>query len=342
MIATALLRSRLQWLPSLLRSFWALPVLAALFTLCCMAPSARGQYNGQATGADRSNSATATTNQSLLFPTTPDTVLSPGDQIGVRVFDQAEYTVSVRLGIDGTALLPLIGIVDLRGLSISDAELLIARKLQDAGMYRDPQVQITITEGPSSIITLAGEMHAVLPVVGSRNLYTVLAQGGGLPPGASRTVTIFRSGKTEPVNVDIGNDPVHSIAANVPIFPGDTIVISRIGVVYVLGEFKNPSVVSMTNYAPLTLTQVAALAGGPIFDAKYSELHIIRTVGDHRTVVTLNIKNVLYGKAPDPIMQPNDIVFLPPSAFKASIANGSLGSLLGIVSFGVAAISTFR
>ena len=317
-------------------------VLFVVATLLCGPVVARAQYNGQPTNQDLSNSATATTNQSTLFPTTPDTLLSPGDQIAIRVFDQAEYNLTVRLGIDGSALLPLIGVVDFRGLSITEAETLIASKLQDAGMYRDPQVQITITEGPSSVITIAGEMHAVLPVVGSRNLYTVLAQGGGLPASASRIVTIFRSGKTEPVNVDIGNDPVHSIAANVPVFPGDTIVVSRIGVVYVMGEFKNPSVVNMTNYGPLTLTQVAALAGGPIYDAKYSELHIIRTVGDHRTVVTLNIKNVLYGKAPDPIMQPNDIVFLPPSAFKASIVNGSLGSILGIVSFGIAAISTFR
>ena len=320
----------------------AAPLMVAVLALCWASTVVQAQYNGQATGADRSNSATATTNQSLLFPTTPDTVLSPGDQISIRVFEQAEYNLSVRLGIDGSALLPLIGMVDFRGLSVSDAEALVARKLQDAGMYRDPQVQITITEGPSSVITLAGEMHAVLPVVGARNLYTVLAQGGGLPSGASRTVTIFRSGKTEPVNVDIGNDPVHSIAANVPVFPGDTIVISRIGVVYVMGEFKNPSVVNMTNYGPLTLTQVSALAGGPVYDAKYSALHIIRTVGDHRTVVTLNIKNVLYGKVPDPIMQPNDIVFLPPSGFKESIANGSLGSILGIVSFGIAAITTLR
>lgn len=315
-----------------------------LLVLCmCVAPGlARAQYNGQTTTYDRSNAATATTNQSLLFPTTPDTLLSPGDQVSIRVFGELDYTVSVRLGIDGSALLPLVGMVDFRGLSVSQAELLVARKLSDAGMYRDPQVQITITEGPSSVVTLAGEMHGVFPVIGSRNLYTVISLGGGLPPSSSRIVTIFRSGKTEPVNVDIGNDPVHSIATNVPIFPGDTIVVSRIGVVYVMGEFRNPSVVNMTNYGPLTLTQVSALAGGPVYDAKYSELHIIRTVGDHRTVVTLNIKNVLYGKAPDPIMQPNDIVFLPPSAFKASIANGSLGSILGIISFGIAAISTFR
>ena len=317
--------------------------LCLAFLLLCASPAlALAQYNGPPTTADRANSANPSNDQSLLFPTTPDTVLTPGDQIAIRVFGDNDYTLSVRVGIDGTVLLPLIGSVDLRGQTVNTAEAMIAGKLRDAGMYRDPQVVLTITDGPASVVTLAGEMHSVQPIIGSRSLYSVIASGGGLPTGASRVVTIFRSGQTNPVSVDIGNDPVHSAAANIPVFPGDTVVISRIGVVYVMGEFRQPGIVNITNYGPLTLTQVSALVGGPVYDAKYNELHIIRTVGDHRTVTTLNIKNVLYGKAPDPIMQPNDIVFLPPSAFKASIANGSLGSILGIISFGIAAFATFR
>ena len=302
----------------------------------------RAQYNGPPTAADRVNGVNATDDRSLLFPNTPDTLLAAGDQIAVRVFGDTDYILTIRIGVDGSALLPLIGQVNFTGLTVSGAEQLIAQRLQDAGMYRNPQVILTITEGPSSVITVAGEMHSVLQVVGSRNLYSVIASAGGLPSNASRLVTIFRAGKTDAVTVDIGNDPMHSAAANIPIFPGDTIVVSRIGVVYVMGEFRSPGVVPMTNYGPLTLTQVSAQVGGPVYDAKYGALHIIRTVGDHRTVVTLNIKNVLYGKAPDPIMQPNDIVFLPPSAFKESISNGSLGSILGIISFGIAAISTLR
>lgn len=316
-----------------------------LFLLVCtlaLPISMPGQYNGPPTSADHSNVTSITNDQTILFPNTPDVVLAPGDQLTVRVFTDLDYSVTVRLAVDGTVLLPLIGTVDLRGLSITNAEEVVARKLETAGMYRNPQVLIQITDGPSAIITVAGEMHSVIPVVGSRSLYAVLAQGGGLPPSASRTVTVFRAGQSQPVTVDIGNDPLHSNAGNIPIFPGDTVVVSRIGVVYVMGEFRNPGIVNMTNYGPLTLTQVSAQVGGPVYDAKYGSLHIIRTVGDHRTVVTLNIKNVLYGKAPDPIMQPNDIVFLPPSGFKESLANGSLGSILGIVSFGIAAITTFR
>ena len=109
-----------------------------------------------------------------------------------------------------------------------------------------------------------------------------------------------------------------------------------------MGEFRSPGVVPLTNYGPLTLAQVSAIVGGPVYDAKYNELHIIHTNDGRKTVSTMNIKDVLYGRAPDPVMQPNDIIFLPPSTFKASATNGSLGSLLGVVSFALAAASTLH
>ncbi len=313
-----------------------------LATLLFAGPCALAQYNGPPTSADRSYVTSTTTDRTVLYPTTPEPLLAPGDQIAVRLFSDSEYAFAGRLSLDGTVLLPLLGVVPLNGLSITQAEQDIAQRLQAAGMYRDPQVILTLTEGRNALITLTGEMHAVVPVVGSKPLYTVLAAGGGLPNSASRNLTILRPGRAEPISVDIGNDPLHSAAANIPLLPGDTVVVSRIGVVYVSGEFRSPGVVPITNFGPLTLTQVSAIVGGPQWDARYGQLHIIRTVGDHRTVTTLDIKKVLYGKAPDPIMQPNDIVFLPPSPIKTPLANGSLGSVLGVLSFALATFYTLR
>ena len=283
-----------------------------------------------------------TADQTVLYPSTPDTLLNPGDQISLRLFSDPEYNFTGRISVDGTVLLPLLGIVPLQGLSITGAEQRIAQRLEAAGMYRDPQVILQVTEGPNSVVTLGGEMHAVVPVVGSRSLYAIIASGGGLPNTSSRTVQILRPGHAEPISVEIGTDLTHSKAGTIPVFPGDTVLVSHLGVIYVAGEFRAPGVVQMTNYSPLTLTQVSAMVGGPVWDARYNQLHIIRTVGDHRTVTTLNIKDVLYGRKPDPIMQPNDIVFLPPSPIKSSLANGSLGSVLGVFSFALATFLTLR
>jgi polysaccharide export outer membrane protein len=293
------------------------------------------QFNGPASitsSAEINRPATLTTDTAILYPPVHDILLSPGDLISLKVFGQPDYVPIVRIGTDGNALLPEIGILHLSGLSITTAEQLIATKLVDAGIYVHPQVTLQISEGPNAVATVIGETHGVVPIVGTRRLLDVLTTAGGLPPTASHVVTIHRPGQDAPIVVDLGSDPLRSQLSDIPIFAGDTIIVSRIGVVYMIGAFKSPGTIPLTPYAPLTLMQATALSGGLSFEGKYDDLRVIRTIGGQRTVVKLDVKRVLYGRAPDPILQPNDIVFLPSSALKASIGNGSLGTLLGIAS----------
>jgi polysaccharide biosynthesis/export protein len=296
------------------------------------------QFNGPGPTVQAPSTATVTTDRALLFPPARDPMLSPGDLIQIRVFEQPDYTPEVRVNADGSVLLPLIGTVDLNGKTVSQAQKIIEQRLIDAQIYRNPQVTLQLVEGPNQVAAVVGEVHAVVPIIGSRRLLDVLATAGGLPATASHVITISRPGVAEPIIVDLGTDPLHSGLANVPIFAGDTVIISRIGVVYLLGAFRTPGTIPLTQYSPLTLMEATAVSGGLNFQGKFDDVRLIRTVGDHRTVVKLDIQRILHGKDPDPILQANDIVFLPDSAIKASISNGSLGTLLGIVSLLIAVI----
>jgi polysaccharide export outer membrane protein len=313
--------------------------LAGVTAIACTlslaaALDAHAQFSGPAT------SSTATYNQALiptvdpaiLYPGERDVVLTVGDNISIRLFSDPKYTPQVRINNDGTVLLPLIGIVHLEGLSITQAENLIAQKLDDDGMYRNPQVTLQITEGPNAVVTIIGEVHSVVPVLGSRHLLDVLSVAGGLPPTASHVVTINRPGLAKPIIIDLGTDPMLSSLGNIPVYPGDTIVVSRIGIVYMLGSFNSQlGTIPLNAYTPLTLTEATALSGGIKWEGRFADLRIIRTVGDRRTVAVYNIKKVLDGKAPDPILQPNDIVYLPPVPLKQLIQSGGLGTVLGII-----------
>jgi polysaccharide export outer membrane protein len=246
--------------------------------------------------------------------------------------------------------LPLLGRVPVAGLTIHQAEDLIAQKLVSAGMYRDPQVSIQITESPNLIATVMGEVHGIVPVYGERRLYDVLAAagggggggigattvvvggGGGLPNTASHVITINRPGVPEPITIDLGVDPAKSALADIPIFPRDTIIVPRVGVIYLLGAFRTQGAIPLQQNSPLTLMKVAALAGGPGFEGKTGDLRIIRSVGVSRQVVRVDIKKVMNGKAPDPVLEAEDIVFLPSSSMKAAIKSGGIGTLLGIAS----------
>lgn len=309
-------------------------LFVCLIAMLIVASSSTGlaQFNGPGPTLQTPTTATVTTDRALLFPPNRDPILSPGDLIQIRVFDQGDYNPEVRLAADGTVLLPLIGTVDLNGKSVSQAERTVEQRLIDAQIYRNPQVTIQLVEGPNQAATVVGEVHAVVPIIGSRRLLDVLATAGGLPATASHVITISRPGVAEPIIVDLGTDPLRSGLANVPVFAGDTIIIGRIGVVYMMGNFKTPGSIPLTQYTPLTLMEATALSGGIAYQGKYDDVRLIRTVGDHRTVVKLDIQRILHGKDADPILQPNDIVFIPDSAVKAFIANGNLGTVLGIVS----------
>jgi polysaccharide export outer membrane protein len=76
--------------------------------------------------------------------------------------------------------------------------------------------------------------------------------------------------------------------------------------------------------------QLAAVGGGPGYEGKLNDLRLIRSVGFDRKVVNVDIKKVMNGTAPDPVLQADDIVFLPTSAMKAAIKSGGLSTLTGI------------
>jgi polysaccharide export outer membrane protein len=273
-------------------------------------------------------------NQSMLYPG-DDFQLGPGDLINVRVFLQTDYQATVRLGPEGIVELPFIGNVSLKGITVREAQNLIAQRLRDGGFFRDPVVIIQVLESINGSVIITGEVKYVVPVTGPRRLIDVISTAGGLPANASHTLRIIRAGPDgleKTIVVNLGADLTASSDAGMLVYPRDIIQVSRAGLVYVLGAFKNQTAVPLDQATPLTLLQLAALSGGIGFEGAYSDLRLIRTEGDKRVVVKVDIKKIRDGKEPDPVLQANDIVFLPTDDIKAMLKNLGVGGLLGIVS----------
>lgn len=330
--------------------------MAALLLLAVFGNGAQAQFSGPALDANTpvNPPVTITTDRSILFPGPRDLYLGVQDLLTVHLYEHLDYAPTVRVSLDGSIELPLIGTVHVDGLTLHEAQTLIAQRLIDAGMYRSPQVSIQVMESPNQTATVSGELHGIVPIVGERRLLdvlsavgsgnlsptatTVVVGGGGLPPTASHVITINRPGVALPIVVDLGTDPAKSAQADIPIFPRDTIIVPRVGVVYLLGAFKTQGEIPMQQNAPLTLMKVAALAGGPGFEGRYNDLRLIRTYGVRREVVKVDVKKVLYGSAPDPVLQPEDIIFLPSSPMKSAIKSGGLGTLIAIASILIFAV----
>jgi polysaccharide export outer membrane protein len=308
-------------------------IAAMTFLLLCLcADSALAQFTGPSIPSSASVNLPMppTTDPAILYPAIRDIHLEHGDLLTVHIFGITDYQPTARISLEGSVQLPLIGLVHLEGLTLHEAQDLIAKRLIDAGMYRDPQVSIQIIESPNQLATVTGEMHAIVPIIGERRLFDVLAAAGGLPVMASHTITINRPGVAEPIIVDLGTDPAKSALSDVPIFAQDTVVVARVGVIYLLGAFKLQGPIPLQQNSPLTLMQATAIGGGAGYEGKENDLRIIRTIGLERKVVTVDLKKILNGKAPDPVLQTDDIVFLPTNAMKAAIKGGGIQTVLGI------------
>ena len=326
------------------RNFAARVISVALIAFCWTAATGQAlpQTGAQAGTVDSGPLPGAAPAQAAASPTTPyanpsmlypgeDFHLDPGDLILVHVFMQ-DYSQTVRLGADGSVHLPFIGSVPLQGLTVLAAQALIADRLRAGGFYKDPEVTIQVLDTVNGSVLVTGEVHSIVPVSTERSLREVLLIAGGLPASASHTVKIVRPGMAEPIVIDLGTDLAASSTANFPVRPHDIIQVSRASVVYVLGAFAHQGAVPLDQATPLTLLQVASLSGGINFEGRYADLRLIRTVGTERKVVDVDIKKVRNGKAPDPVLQANDIIFLPTDAMKATMKNLGVGGVLGIVS----------
>ena len=320
------------------KGMWMLVV--ALLVLSLSGGVAEAQFNGPASDASKSlnRRMTPTTDPVVLYPTGRDIHLSQEDLLTVHLYGAPDYASPVRVSLDGKIHLPLVGDLMVEGFTIHETESLITQKLVAEGMYRDPQITVQLTESPNQFVTVTGEVHGVVPVMGEKRLFDVLSAAGGLPATASHIITISRKGVTEPVVIDLGTDPAQSAQANVPVFAGDTVIVARVGVVYLLGAFKSQGPFPLKQNSPLTLMQLTAMGGGPGFEGKYDDLQIIRTTGLDRQVVHVDIKKVFNGTAPDPPLQADDIVFLPTNEMKAAIKSGGISTLMGIASILILAV----
>ena len=168
-------------------------LICALFLLVGSGRFLQAQFSGPAPGPNTvvNPPVTITTDPAILYPSHRDVYLGTEDLLTVHIYNSPEYSPVARVSQNGTIQLPLIGTVQVEGLTLHQAQELVAQKLVDAGMYRDPQVSIQISDSPNLIATVVGELHGVVPIVGERRLYDVLAAVGGggcFGPGATTVI----------------------------------------------------------------------------------------------------------------------------------------------------------
>jgi polysaccharide biosynthesis/export protein len=157
--------------------------------------------------------------------------IGPEDLLEIQVFGVDQLTRTVRVNSRGLVSLPLIGNLEVGGLTSSQAEALIVARLSE-NFLQDPQVSLFIREYTSQRVTIEGAVNrpGVYPLRGPTTLLQSLAVAGGQANLSDMTeVMLFRSddkGKRETLVYDV--DRIRSGETEDPkVVNDDLIVVKR-------------------------------------------------------------------------------------------------------------------
>jgi polysaccharide export outer membrane protein len=246
--------------------------------------------------------------------------LGIGDLIEISVFGVPDLSTKTRISGSGDVYLPLIDYVHVAGLTTDEAQQLIQKRLEDGGFVRGPHVSIFVNESASQAITMVGEVShpGSYPAIGERRLFDLISAAGGLTSRAGRNVTIERRGDPgHKIEIQLSSNLAEDTQNDVDVFPGDMIIVSRAGIVYVVGDVNRPSGFVIEDNA-LSVLRALALAGGSTRTSALSKTRILRQTPNGVQEIPINLKKVLYAKAPDIALVKGDILFIPGSAGKAA------------------------
>ncbi|HTX75999.1 MAG TPA: polysaccharide biosynthesis/export family protein [Terracidiphilus sp.] len=252
----------------------------------------------------------------------------PGDLLDVSEYHTPEFHSAVRVSAAGTVLLPMVGEVAVQGMDETTAAHAIADALVGKGILTHPQVNVLVTAFVGQDVTVAGEVArpGVYPYGVHHRLLDVIAAASGLSPEAGSVIRIVHRDAPEKPEL-IALDAAAGATPNPELVPGDTVEVSRAGVVYVLGDVIRPGGFTMEPAQPMTVLQAVSLAWGPTQNATVNKILLIHEQNGSRAVTTLNLKRMLRGLDPDMPIAERDILFVPDSAMK-NLWNRSLESVV--------------
>ena len=275
-----------------------------------------------------SNIGTASTSDSVIVADhapaadNSEVLIGPGDLLEVSVYGAPDYSKQVRVGATGEITLPMAGTIHVGGLPNDEAGQLIANRLSEGGFFNDPRVSVFTRESAIQGVSVLGEVQkpGIYPMLGEKRLFDVISSAGGTTQRAGNKITITRrSDPQHPQTVTLSYDTTMPMDANLPVHPGDTVMVSKAGIVYVVGDVRLPGGFIMEN-SQMTIMQAVAMAQGANPTASLNNSKLIRKTGadSQPQEIPISLKKILSAKIPDVNLQANDIVFVPSSVAKTT------------------------
>jgi polysaccharide biosynthesis/export protein len=175
-------------------------------------------------------------------------------------------------------------------------------------------------------VSVMGQVRnpGMFPITTPQPIIKGLALAGGLTELADRNITIQRGGDPDKrVTYFLSNRSEAAFTGGVTVNPGDTVLVPKAPIVYVLGDVGRPGAFSIgTNDSKLTALQAIAMAGSVAKSAVPSKARLIRRGQNGTQELPLQLSAIQKGTQPDIDLQADDIIYVPFSFLK----NAAMGT----------------
>jgi len=247
--------------------------------------------------------------------------LGAGDAIKISVFQNPDLTVETRVSESGVVTYPLIGAVQLGGLSIAGAEKAVADKLREGGFVQKPQVNILLMQVRGNQVSVLGLVNRPgrYPIeTGNTRVSDMLATAGGAITTGSVSSTGVTAGSDIAIVTGVRQGTPFRKEIDVPaiflsgqadldinVAGGDVIYVHRAPMFYIYGEVQRAG--SYRLERGMTVLQGLAQGGGLTIRGTERGLRIHRRGADGKVVVMTPEKF-------EPI-QADDVLYVQESLF---------------------------
>ncbi len=238
--------------------------------------------------------------------------LSPGDVVRITVYGNSDLTTVARIAANGSITFPLIGDLNIGGLTTAESERTISRLLDQRGFVKSAQVSIFVEERSEISglsVTILGQVKTSgrFPlrdgtIEGVQTLIDLLAIAGGVNDNAADYLYLVRQQGENSQNTRV--DLVEllrsgDIDENVNLADGDIVLVPGMDVFYIYGEVTRPGRYRLER--GMTVMQALSVASGTT------------RVGNEKGIV-LNRKGVGGLKESeadlDDELQPDDVIYV--------------------------------
>ena len=238
-------------------------------------------------GHDVFNNKKLTFESSMNLATPQNYRLGPGDEVNVDIWGASQESVTETISPDGTITIEGIGIVQLGGLSVSQAKSRLRSVL--GPRYQGSQIDLTLGQSRTITISVIGEVKTpgTFTMSAFATVYNALYMAGGPNEiGTLRNVRVYRRGRLLS-NVDVYDFLLNGkLSGDVRLQDNDVVSVGPYeSLVNITGKVKRPMFYEMKKSE--TASTLLRYAGGFTGDAYTKAIRINRKAGSQYSVFSV-------------------------------------------------------